>query len=114
MHLVRPRPGFPTFWDSTVQTWPAKGGPFQHFLGKITEYIFFFYSSGCSSSLAALHLACESLRHGDTSLALSGGINLILHGVLPLGVVLSKDKRCKTFDECKTCSLRKINASHSD
>ena len=31
-------------------------------------------NTGCSSSAVALHLACESLRHGESSLALAGGV----------------------------------------
>src|SRR3989442_1782922 len=35
--------------------------------------------SGCSSSMVAVHLACKSLRNGETNLAIAGGVNLILH-----------------------------------
>jgi len=63
--------------------------------------------SGCSSSLNGLHLACEGLLSGETSLALVSGINLILLPFNPFSgrdadedsVVLSKDCKCKTFDE---------------
>jgi len=63
--------------------------------------------SGCSSSLTGFHMACESLHHGETSLALVSGVNLILlpfdpfsgKGAEDTGFVLSKDYRCKTFDE---------------
>ncbi|MFC7532066.1 SDR family NAD(P)-dependent oxidoreductase, partial [Actinoplanes sp. GCM10030250] len=55
-----------------------------------------------SSSLTAVHLACESLRHGESELALAGGVNLNL---LPEGALgasrfggLSPDGRCFTFD----------------
>ena len=34
--------------------------------------------AGQSSSLVAVHLACESLRRGETALALAGGVNLNL------------------------------------
>ncbi|MGW1130840.1 SDR family NAD(P)-dependent oxidoreductase [Streptomyces griseoluteus] len=33
----------------------------------------------CSSSLTALHEACEHLLHGDCELAVAGGVNLYLH-----------------------------------
>ena len=56
----------------------------------------------CSSSLVAIHLACQSLRRQESDMALAGGVNLILS---PAGTVysckvraLSPDGRCKTFD----------------
>ncbi|MEO0770198.1 MAG: type I polyketide synthase, partial [Cyanobacteria bacterium J06649_4] len=56
----------------------------------------------CSSSLLAIHLACQSLRNGESNLALAGGVNLMLSPEVTVGFcklkALSKDGRCKTFD----------------
>ena len=58
--------------------------------------------SACSSSLVAVHLACQSLRSGECTVALAGGVNLILtpdaHVALSQIQALSPDGRCKTFD----------------
>ncbi|MEY7973952.1 amino acid adenylation domain-containing protein, partial [Saccharomonospora xinjiangensis] len=35
--------------------------------------------TACSSSLTAIHLAVQSLRSGEASVAIAGGVNLILH-----------------------------------
>lgn len=58
--------------------------------------------TACSSSLMAVHLACQSLRSRECSLAIAGGVTLIL---LPDGAVITSrlrmmsfDGRCKTFD----------------
>ena len=57
--------------------------------------------TACSSSLVAVHLACQSLRSGESDLALCGGVSLILspgtHIVLCRGKALAPDGRCKTF-----------------
>ncbi len=58
--------------------------------------------TACSAALAAVHLACQSLRRGESDLALAGGANAI---VMPEVQVyfckmgaLAPDSRCKTFD----------------
>ncbi|UQA57009.1 type I polyketide synthase [Polyangium aurulentum] len=58
--------------------------------------------TACSSSLTAIHLACHSLRSGESSLAVVGGVNLILSPVSTISLTkiqaLAPDGRCKTFD----------------
>ncbi|WP_253780115.1 type I polyketide synthase, partial [Goodfellowiella coeruleoviolacea] len=55
-----------------------------------------------SSSLVAVHLASESLRRGESAVALVGGVNLILTPDSTVSVSrfggLSPDGRCHTFD----------------
>ncbi|HSS75683.1 MAG TPA: acyltransferase domain-containing protein, partial [Thermoanaerobaculia bacterium] len=58
--------------------------------------------TACSSSLVAVHLACQSLRSGESTVALAGGVNLML---LPETMValtkfggLSSEGRCRAFD----------------
>jgi acyl transferase domain-containing protein/NAD(P)-dependent dehydrogenase (short-subunit alcohol dehydrogenase family)/acyl carrier protein len=58
--------------------------------------------TACSSSLIAVHLACQSLRTGETSLAIAGGVNLILSPETTIALsksrMMAPDGRCKTFD----------------
>jgi acyl transferase domain-containing protein len=59
--------------------------------------------SACSSSLLSIHEACKSLRAGECSLAITGGINLILTNDITDSLMkssfLSPDFQCKTFDQ---------------
>jgi acyl transferase domain-containing protein/SAM-dependent methyltransferase/acyl carrier protein len=58
--------------------------------------------TSCSASLVAIHSACQSLRFGESSMALAGGVNVICAPEtsisLSKGHMLAKDGRCKTFD----------------
>jgi polyketide synthase PksN len=73
-----------------------------------TSYFFDFHgpsilvSTACSASLVALHMACESLRRGESELALVGGVNLLLSPAYYLCMAhmgaLSPDGTCRTFD----------------
>jgi acyl transferase domain-containing protein/acyl carrier protein len=84
--------------------------------------------TACSSSLVAVHLACQSLRNGETNLALAGGVNVIL---TPEAMVLfsrwgtmAPDGRCKTFDAaadgfvrsegCAVIALKRLSDALTD
>ena len=55
-----------------------------------------------SSSLVAVHLACQSLRLGECDIALAGGVNLVLSPTVSAAFseagMLSPDGRCKFAD----------------
>ncbi|WP_211301583.1 type I polyketide synthase, partial [Murinocardiopsis flavida] len=58
--------------------------------------------SAQASALVAVHTACRSLREGESTVALAGGVNLILAPESTEGTAmfggLSDDGRCYTFD----------------
>ncbi len=58
--------------------------------------------TACSSSLVATHQACQALWHGECSLAVAGGANVMLRPeyfiVMSKGHYLSPTGRCRTFD----------------
>jgi len=65
--------------------------------------------TACSSSLVAVHLACQSLRSGESRLALVGGVNLMFSpeanvllskfgGLSPDSVLVSRDGRTRLCD----------------
>jgi myxalamid-type polyketide synthase MxaE and MxaD len=58
--------------------------------------------TGCSASLVAVHLACQSLWTGESTLALAGGVNAILEPSVSIAYSQSRmvapDGRCKFGD----------------
>jgi acyl transferase domain-containing protein/acyl carrier protein len=58
--------------------------------------------TSCSSSLVAVHLACQSLRLRECGLALAGGVHLCLSPEAEITMskarMLAADGKCKTFD----------------
>jgi len=58
--------------------------------------------TACSSSLVAVHHAVEAISSGACTMAIAGGVNLMLTPTLQLALgsagMLAGDGRCKTFD----------------
>lgn len=78
-------------------------------LGPLTARISHFFEligpsisteSGCSTSVAGVDMACDSLRNEQCNLAIAIGANLLIHPFSPaiMEGVLAPDGRCKTFD----------------
>jgi acyl transferase domain-containing protein/acyl carrier protein len=59
--------------------------------------------TACSTSLLAIHLACQALANGECDLALAGGTSVSLPGksgyVYHEGLIVSPDGYCRPFDE---------------
>jgi acyl transferase domain-containing protein/NAD(P)-dependent dehydrogenase (short-subunit alcohol dehydrogenase family)/acyl carrier protein len=57
----------------------------------------------CSSSLTSIHLACESIRRGESDAAIAGGVNISIHPgkyiFLSAQNFASSDGRCRSFGE---------------
>ncbi len=58
--------------------------------------------TACSTSLTAVHFACQSLLNGECDVALAGGVSLTfpMHAGYPYheGGIQSQDGRCRPFD----------------
>lgn len=90
-------------WDAYFATGNCSSmtaGRLSYFLGFQGPAI--AVNTACSSSLVAVHLACRSIMSGECTVALAGGVNLILSPDLSIAFsragMLSPDGRCKTFD----------------
>jgi polyketide synthase PksN len=55
----------------------------------------------CSSSLTAIHLACQSIQNGECKAAIAGGVNISIHPnkylLLAQGKFISSKGRCESF-----------------
>ncbi|WP_394845469.1 SDR family NAD(P)-dependent oxidoreductase [Pendulispora brunnea] len=92
---------------SAIDPYTATGWGFAFSAGRISYVLglqgpSMAVDTACSSSLVSVHLACQSLRAGECTTAIAGGVMLLLS---PLSFVmlsrlraLSPDGRCKTFD----------------
>ncbi|MEM6751604.1 MAG: SDR family NAD(P)-dependent oxidoreductase [Cyanobacteria bacterium P01_E01_bin.35] len=97
-----------SLWSSPIQDTYATTGTNQCIAANRISYLFNFtgpslaVDTACSSSLVTVHLACQSLWSGESSMALAGGVNLLLYPKITLNMAkagfLAPDGRCKTFD----------------
>ncbi|MEM7278729.1 MAG: beta-ketoacyl synthase N-terminal-like domain-containing protein [Pseudomonadota bacterium] len=119
--------------DSGLDVYAATGGALNVAAGRIAYTLGFSgpavaIDTACSSSLVAIHLACQSLRNKECSLALAGGVNVLL---APEPFVcfadwgmMAPDGRCKTFDEkadgfvrsegCGVLALKRLSDARRD
>ncbi|PSR19689.1 beta-ketoacyl synthase [filamentous cyanobacterium CCP3] len=91
----------------TIDAYFATGNSHSVASGRLS-YIFGFtgpslaVDTACSSSLVSVHLACQSLRLGECTLALAAGVNLLLSPQTTMtfskAKMMAPDGRCKTFD----------------
>lgn len=74
----------------------------------------FTVDTACSSSLVAVHLACESLWRGESTAALAGGVQALIHPGIQSGFckagLLAPDGRCKSFDAAANGYVRSEGA----
>lgn len=91
-----------------IDTYFIPGGNQAFIPGRI-NYFFKFsgpsyaINTACSSSLAGIHLACNSLWRGDIDTAIAGGTNVLTNPDMTAGLdrghFLSRTGNCKTFDD---------------
>jgi phthiocerol/phenolphthiocerol synthesis type-I polyketide synthase B len=91
----------------SVDAWSNTGGALSIIANRLSYYLdlrgpSLALDTACSSSLVAIHLACQSLRAGDSNLAIAAGVNLLLlpavfHGFDQAGA-LSSTGGCHSFD----------------
>jgi len=84
--------------------------------------------TACSSSLVAIHLAVGSLRSGESSLAIAGGVNVMIDPTFTMVAsrmrMMSPSGRCRPFDAgadgfvraegCATVILKRLSDAIAD
>ncbi|OAN26395.1 type I polyketide synthase [Mycolicibacterium iranicum] len=92
---------------SEVNAYSGTGGALSIIANRVSYYFDLrgpsvTIDTACSSSLVAIHLACQSLRTGDSDVALAGGVNVILSPAVTRSFdqaeAMSQSGRCHAFD----------------
>jgi len=90
-----------------VDAWSSTGGAVSIIANRVSYYFDLrgpsvTIDTACSSSLVAVHMACQSLRSGDSNLALAAGVNLLLAPAATRSFdrakAMSKTGQCHSFD----------------
>ncbi len=90
-----------------VDSWSGTGGALSIIANRVSYYFDLrgpsvTIDTACSSSLVTIHLACQSLRAGDSNLALAAGVNVLLSPAATRSFdqleALSKTGQCHAFD----------------
>ncbi len=92
---------------SRVDAWSGTGGALSVIANRVSYYFdlrgpSITVDTACSSSLVAVHLACQSLRTGDSNLAIAAGVNLLLSPAVTRSFdqadAMSPTGKCHAFD----------------
>ncbi|WP_293307885.1 type I polyketide synthase [Mycolicibacterium sp.] len=90
-----------------IQAWTGTGGALSIIANRLSYFLDLHGPSltidtACSSSLVAVHLACQSLRTGQSELAIAGGVNMLLSPVVTRSFdqaeAMSPTGACHAFD----------------
>lgn len=92
---------------SRIEAWTGTGGALSIIANRLSYFLdlrgpSLTIDTACSSSLVAVHLACQSLRTGQSELAIAGGVNLLLSPVVTRSFdraeAMSPTGACHAFD----------------
>src|SRR5215204_1715335 len=92
---------------SQVDAWSGTGGALSIIANRVSYFLDLrgpsvTVDTACSSSLVGVHLACQSLRTGESNLTIAAGVNLLLSPAVTRSFdqahAMSPTGRCHSFD----------------
>ena len=92
---------------SQIDAWTGTGGALSIIANRLSYFLdlrgpSLTVDTACSSSLVAVHLACQSLRTGQSELAIAAGVNLVLSPAVTrsfdAAAAMSPSGACHAFD----------------